>query len=205
MANQAIYCRLAHVFVNETEIDFDAITAGCQPFTLTGAVVDTGNDFVVYDPPACPFVVDSTTSIKVCFWASHTYVSDLGFYLVAPDGSRVDLQPPVPVWNQGPQVTNLNISVVTGCNPNPFTNVTEISFYLPKECVVEFEIFDLMGKRVPTVHNIQTLHAQTLRATSLPSGRHTLTFTPNTLPSGTYFYRLKTPEYEQTKKMVLNK
>ena len=31
-------------------------------------------------------LVDSTTTIKVCFSAEHTYVSDLGFYLVAPDG-----------------------------------------------------------------------------------------------------------------------
>lgn len=29
-------------------------------------------------------IIDENTYIKVCFWAEHTYVSDLGFYLKAP-------------------------------------------------------------------------------------------------------------------------
>ena len=120
MPNEAIFCRRAHVYVNETEVNFDSIPAGCQPFSLTGGVVSSLNDFVVYDSPPCPFIVDSTTQIKVCFWANHTYVSDLGFYLVDPSGNRVDLQPPIPVWNQGQQVTLLDISVVTGCAPNDY-------------------------------------------------------------------------------------
>ncbi|MEA3443979.1 MAG: hypothetical protein U9R19_04560, partial [Bacteroidota bacterium] len=115
--NEATFCRRAHVFVNQTILEFDSIAAGCQPFTLTGGVIDALNDFTIYDPPPTPFVVDSTTEITVCFWADHTFVSDLGFYLIGPGGNRVDLLPPVSAWDQGAQVTTLDISVVTDCDP----------------------------------------------------------------------------------------
>ena len=115
--NEATYCRRAHVFVNKTFLTFDPIPAGCQPFTLTGAEIEALDDFTIYDPPPTPFEVDSTTEIEVCFWADHTYISDLGFYLIDPVGNRVDLLPPVSAWDQGAQITTLDISVVTSCDP----------------------------------------------------------------------------------------
>lgn len=114
--NEAKHCRRAHVFVNETTLDLDPIAAGCQPFSLTGGIIDAMDDFTIYDPPPTPFEVDSNTVIKVCFWADHTFVSDLGFYLIGPGGNRVDLLPPVSAWDQGAQVTTLPFSV-TGCDP----------------------------------------------------------------------------------------
>ena len=112
------YYRRAHVIVNETLVDFDAVAPGCQPFTLTNAQLNAvENSFTIYDPPAYPMLVDSTTQVEVCFWADHTYVSDLGFYLLAPDGERVDLMPSITAWDQGPMVTDLDISVVTSCSP----------------------------------------------------------------------------------------
>ena len=118
--NEQTWCRRAHVYVNNTIVSFDPIPAGCQPFTLTGGIVEALDDFTIYDPPPTPFVVDSTTEIEVCFWADHTYVSDLGFYLLSPAGDRVDLMPPISAWDQGIQVTDLDISVVTDCDPNDY-------------------------------------------------------------------------------------
>ncbi len=116
-------CRRAHVFVNETIIDFDDIPAGCAPFDLTGGTIGAGSDFEIYDPPPTPFIVDSTTEITVCFWADHTFVSDLGFYLYGPSGGRIDLLPPVSAWDQGSQVTDLIIGDVLSCPPSQwYTN-----------------------------------------------------------------------------------
>ena len=87
--------------------------------------------------------------------------------------------------------------------PNPFTGKTEISFYLTKDCGVEIEIFNLLGERIV----VETRHALSLPRipTTLPKGRHSITFNSNNLPAGPYYYRLKTEGFEQTKKMVVIK
>ena len=91
--------------------------------------------------------------------------------------------------------------------PNPFTHETEISFFLPVDCAVEFDIYDLLGKRINIENTVQTLHATSPPAqpTTYLKGRHTIKFNSKGLPAGTYFYRLKTPDFEQTRKMVLLK
>ena len=118
LPSETTSCRRAHVFVNETILDFDEIPAGCNPFDLTNGMIDAVSDFVVYDPAPTPFIVDSTTEITVCFWADHTFVSDLGFYLYGPSGGRVDLLPPVSAWNNGSQVTDLIAANVLSCASN---------------------------------------------------------------------------------------
>lgn len=120
--SESTLCRRAHVFVNQTILEFDPIAAGCQPFTLNNAYVDAVSDFTIYDPPPTPFVVDATTDITVCFWVDHSYVSDLGFYLIGPGGGRVDLLPPISGWdNSG---TLLNAYDVLGCDSNDINNLT---------------------------------------------------------------------------------
>ncbi len=111
LPSQQTFCRRAHVFVNQTIVDFNPISAGCNPFTLTGGVIGAVSDFIVYDPPATPFDVAATTNITVCFWINHSYVSDLGFYLISPAGNRIDLLPPVSAWDN-PGVTGLNSNVL---------------------------------------------------------------------------------------------
>ncbi|MEA3446492.1 MAG: SBBP repeat-containing protein [Bacteroidota bacterium] len=83
--------------------------------------------------------------------------------------------------------------------PNPFSNETEFSFYLPKECVVEFEIFNLVGERVCA----DVARKVSAPGEKMPKGKHTIKFSNKNLPAGTYFYRLKTEGFEQTKKMVI--
>ena len=78
--------------------------------------------------------------------------------------------------------------------PNPFTLETEISFFLPVDCLVELNIFNLVGERVSA-----------LISEEITKGRHSIKFNSTDLPAGTYFYRLKTPEFEKTRKMVLLK
>ncbi len=65
---------------------------GCEPFTLVGQY-NSNNNFTYYNPPPDPFIVNANTQITVCFSATHTYVSDLGFYLVSPGGGTTTLSP----------------------------------------------------------------------------------------------------------------
>jgi flagellar hook assembly protein FlgD len=83
--------------------------------------------------------------------------------------------------------------------PNPFNQGTYFDYGLPKSADVTFDIFDIAGRRV------FTKHLPRVRA-----GWNRFEFDGNDLngrplPSGVYFYRLKTPQGVQTKKMVIIK
>lgn len=76
--------------------------------------------------------------------------------------------------------------------PNPFNPATNISFELAASSFVSLRVFDLQGRLVDT-----------LVSKTLPAGPHNVTFEARHLASGTYFYRLESPQGVQTKRMVL--
>lgn len=81
--------------------------------------------------------------------------------------------------------------------PNPFNPSTTIIYYLPENCPVRLEIFNVCGKRVATLVN-----------ESREKGRHVTEWNgqdQNGCPvsSGTYFYRLKAGKETISRKMVL--
>jgi len=122
-----ITCYRAWVWVNQTYVDVDPIDPGCETFTLTAEASELDNSFLINDPPGLNFEIDENTFIKVCFWANHTYVSDLGFYLKAPGQELVEpgnpgvvaLLPAASDWGvDGLHQSNLTIPwTVTGCAP----------------------------------------------------------------------------------------
>ncbi|HQY19604.1 MAG TPA: choice-of-anchor J domain-containing protein [Ignavibacteria bacterium] len=78
--------------------------------------------------------------------------------------------------------------------PNPFNPSTKISFDLAKSSNVNLVIFNSLGQKVMDVFQGQK-----------PAGSYTATFDGSSLSSGTYFYRLETESFTQTKKMQLIK
>jgi len=76
--------------------------------------------------------------------------------------------------------------------PNPFNPTTFIQFNLPKSCIIELELFDLMGKE-----------KMKLLSGEFSAGLHTYLLDAGNLASGTYFYRLKSENFEQTRKLIL--
>jgi len=76
--------------------------------------------------------------------------------------------------------------------PNPFNPVTKIVFNIPEQENVILKVFDMLGKE------IQTLVNEPLRG-----GRYSFDFEGNNLPSGVYYYQLKTGDFIETKKMML--
>lgn len=85
-------CFRAWVWHKQTTLNIDSVPPGCEPFNLIG-LYNSNNSFTYYNPPPDPFIVNASTQITVCFTANHTYVSDLGFYLVSPGGGTVTLSP----------------------------------------------------------------------------------------------------------------
>jgi gliding motility-associated-like protein len=69
--------------LSPTTVNVDPIPSGCGAVPLHGNI-NWGTATPYYEPPPEPLLIGPTTTITVCFSANHTYVSDLGFYLVAP-------------------------------------------------------------------------------------------------------------------------
>lgn len=78
--------------------------------------------------------------------------------------------------------------------PNPFNARTSISYILPKESDVRIEIADILGRIVDILVDKRQ-----------SAGKHEITWDAGDRPSGVYFYRIKTDEFGQAKKMVLLK
>jgi Concanavalin A-like lectin/glucanases superfamily/Secretion system C-terminal sorting domain len=78
--------------------------------------------------------------------------------------------------------------------PNPFNPSTTIPFRLKKQGKVSLKIYDTVGRKVLDVFN-ETVGA----------GSYSFTVDMSVLPSGTYFYQLKTSNFVQTKRMLLIK
>jgi hypothetical protein len=76
--------------------------------------------------------------------------------------------------------------------PNPFNPETTIEFGLPKTTHVQLIILNALGWEVARLVD-----------RSYPAGRHRVTWQTNGHASGTYFYRLRAGEFEETKRMSL--
>jgi PKD repeat protein len=78
--------------------------------------------------------------------------------------------------------------------PNPFNPKTEISFTLKTDASVRLTIYNVKGQTVETLVN-----------GSLGAGYHVTSWDGTKHPSGVYFYRLETPNFSETQKMIMLK
>ncbi len=78
--------------------------------------------------------------------------------------------------------------------PNPFNPVTTIRFEVPFSQHVELSVFDMLGREVKVLYNDEA-----------PAGIVTVDFNAAGLSSGVYFYRLKTENFNASKKLLLLK
>ena len=78
--------------------------------------------------------------------------------------------------------------------PNPFNPTTQIQYTLSVPAQVTLEVFNSLGQRVIELVNSQK-----------SAGYHTEIFDATRLSSGVYFYKLTTPSFTETKRMLLIK
>jgi hypothetical protein len=75
--------------------------------------------------------------------------------------------------------------------PNPYNPVTTIRYQIPKLGLVALKVFDVLGNEVATLVDKEK-----------PAGSYEVEFNATYVPSGIYFYQLKSNAYIETKKMV---
>jgi len=76
--------------------------------------------------------------------------------------------------------------------PNPFNPLTIIKYSIPEIQFVTLKVFDVLGSEIAILINEEK-----------PAGTYEVEWNANGLPSGVYFYQLKTEGYVETKKMIL--
>ena len=96
---------------------------------------------------------------------------------------------------QGLQVAGLYSPELACINyPNPFNPITTIQYELPQRSDVQITIYDLLGREVTM-----------LVSETQDAGYKSIQWNASNVPSGTYFYQIKTGEYVQIRKMILLK
>ena len=78
--------------------------------------------------------------------------------------------------------------------PNPFNPNTSITFDVKESGFVSLTVFNMIGQEVASLVN-----------TTMAQGHHTVSFNAANLPSGLYIYRMETPGFSASKKMLLMK
>jgi hypothetical protein len=118
-----IGCDIAWVWNINNLVTANNTQVSCGSTNLSGTNTVTPNSFTYYNPPPPQSLINSNTVITVCFTGSHTWVSDLGFYLIGPAscGSPVITLSPNPgsigqpnACNMGNNFTNLCFTSGTG-------------------------------------------------------------------------------------------
>jgi hypothetical protein len=80
------------------------------------------------------------------------------------------------------------------CYPNPFNPTTTIGFGIQNKSNVKITVLNAIGEEVAVVLNEER-----------EAGYHQVEFNAANLPSGVYFYQMKTGSFVETKKMLLLK
>ncbi|GAB4297495.1 MAG: hypothetical protein Kow0098_21750 [Ignavibacteriaceae bacterium] len=85
-------------------------------------------------------------------------------------------------------------SVIVAQNiPNPFSDSTTISFFLPDENEVEIEFFNSHIEKIEQINR------------RFPAGGHEIVFDATDLETGIYFYRFRVNDFVDVKKMVISR
>ena len=78
--------------------------------------------------------------------------------------------------------------------PNPFNPNTKIQFALPTNSFATLIVFDELGRELETLVNKQLI-----------AGTYEAEWSADKFSSGVYYYKLKTGDHTETKKMILVK
>jgi hypothetical protein len=128
------------------------------------------------------------------FWWSRFKIFNNDLYLILSNSERVRVYRIDKVTSTKPETQIPTKFTLYQNYPNPFNPTTTIEFDIPERTNVKLVIYDILGREV-----------ETLIDKELEPGKYKLNFTATNLPSGVYFYTLKTPKFTKTNKMLLIK
>jgi gliding motility-associated-like protein len=116
-----VLCDVAWIWNINVTLNALANASACNDVNLS--VIVPNVQFTYYNPPSPTAFVSNNTDITVCFSGNHSWVSDLGFYLLGPTSCGSPIITLAPnngsLCNQGNNFNNLCFTT----NPSPNFNV----------------------------------------------------------------------------------
>lgn len=106
---------------------------------------------------------------------------------------QLNEEPFIPLQAEDPVQTPSSYALLQNY-PNPFNPSTTIQYSLPEETQVTIAIYNVLGREIKRL--VSEFQA---------AGTHTVSFDATDIASGTYLYRIETPNYSSTRQMLLIK
>jgi len=103
----------------------------------------------------------------------------------------ISLDPSVDIINENPVPKKF---AIVNNYPNPFNPITTITVYFEMNCNTLLQVFDMNGRLIDSLFDGE-----------IDSGTHEFRWNGNNQPSGVYFIKLSSNDYNHTRKMVLLK
>ncbi|MDP6629324.1 MAG: T9SS type A sorting domain-containing protein [Candidatus Marinimicrobia bacterium] len=103
----------------------------------------------------------------------------------------ISLDPSVGIINENPVPKRF---AIVNNYPNPFNPITTITVHFETNCNTSLQVFDINGRLIDTLFDGE-----------IKSGTREFHWNGNNQPSGVYFIKLSSSDYNQTRKMVLLK
>ena len=124
-------------------------------------------------------LIVSDTNLFAGSYSGNVWRRPLSEMITSVEGSSIDLP----------------IGFVLSQNyPNPFNPSTKIKYSVPHSSKIVIKVYDILGNEIKTLVNKEKAR-----------GTYEITWYAKGLPSGVYFYQLKSDNYIETKKMLLLK
>ena len=143
------------------------------------------------------WVVDTIYADGEDHLASYNYYDDPGsvgtiYYRLSHNDAKGNSQ-----YSEVARINYISAStdiIVAQNDPNPFSDSTRISFYLPRRTYVSVEFFNSSVQKIDEIKRMR-----------YSAGRHDILFRRYNLEPGIYFYRIKAGSFVEVKKMVITK
>jgi hypothetical protein len=104
----------------------------------------------------------------------------------------LETPPPLPLEAHGDPIAMPSTFVLEQNHPNPFNPLTFIEYRLPADVQVTLKVYDVLGREMATI--VDGLeHA----------GTYAVQWDASRVPSGIYFYRLRTGNFSTTRKLIV--
>jgi len=120
-----------------------------------------------------------------------------GWSYITDNGNSIGLDMMIigrPGLSAGPVLNAAAKNMLDQNIPKPFSGTTDISFYLPTAGYTKLSVYNVIGQLMTTLVD-----------GNMDAGQHQVSFRPNKLPGGTYYYKLSTSAGSESRQMVLLK
>ena len=172
-------------FVSEGKLTMLWVTDNLQGITLADGSVVFGLKFKIIGTSGNNAAIE----INSAYTNSIAYNSSLEELDVLTDNGVVEISDIISGIEDNSSKIHFN------CNPNPFSDNTEITFLLPGTEKVDITIYDMIGKVIQTYVNTYCMGIHKI----IWDGKDN---TGNRIPSGSYFIRLKVGNSQTTQKLI---